>query len=148
MIGKEYFAIDGCKLPTDASKEWSGSHKELQNKSDKMRARAERIVDKHVDNDSNKNNDSGHHKKELQTVDTLLRNADKIDQFLAENEKRIGKSKQKKEVQSNITDNESCKMTTSKGTIQGMTCVKQLRMRSIKSLFTLKRLVWGKNKPH
>jgi transposase len=96
LIGKEHFAIDGCKLPTNASKEWSGSHKELKNKSDKMRARAERIVDKHVDNDSSKNNDSGHHKKELQTVDTLLRNADKIDQFLAENKKRIGQSKQKK----------------------------------------------------
>jgi transposase len=123
LIGKEHFAIDGCKLPTNASKEWSGSHKELKNKSDKMRARAGRIVDKHIDSDSSKNNDSGHHKKELQAVDTLLRNADKIDNFLAENEKRIGQSKQKKEVQSNITDNESCKMTTSKGTIQGMTCV-------------------------
>jgi hypothetical protein len=81
------------------------------------------IVDKHIDNDSSKNNDNGYHKKDMQTVDTLLRNADKIDKFLAENEKRIGQSKQKKEVQSNITDNESCKMTTSKGTIQGMTCV-------------------------
>jgi hypothetical protein len=107
LIGKEHFAIDGCKLPNNASKEWSGSHKELRNKSDKMRARAERIVDKHIDSDSSKNNDSGHHKKDMQAVGTLLRNADKIDQFLADNEKRIGQSKQKKEVQSNITDNES-----------------------------------------
>ncbi|MFT6387474.1 MAG: hypothetical protein ACJAUP_000845 [Cellvibrionaceae bacterium] len=53
----------------------------------------------------------------------MLSNADKINAFLAENAKRIGQSKQKREVQSNITDNESCKMTTSKGTIQGMTCV-------------------------
>lgn len=123
LIGKEHFAIDGCKLPTNASKEWSGTHKELKKKSDKMRARAGRIVDKHIDTDSSKNDDSGHHKRDMQTVETLLRNADKIDQFLADNEKRIGQSKQKKEVQSNITDNESCKMTTSKGTIQGMTCV-------------------------
>ena len=29
LIGKEHFAIDGCKLPTDASKEWSGTHSKL-----------------------------------------------------------------------------------------------------------------------
>ena len=123
LIGKEHFAIDGCKLPTDASKEWSGTHSELKKKSEKMRARAKRIVAKHLDADSSKNDESGHHKKEKQTIDTLLRNADKIDKFLNDNEKRVGKSRSKKEVQSNITDNESCKMTTSKGTIQGMTCV-------------------------
>lgn len=27
LIGKEHFAIDGCKLPTNASKQWSGTHK-------------------------------------------------------------------------------------------------------------------------
>ena len=25
LVGKEYFAIDGCKLPSDASKQWSGT---------------------------------------------------------------------------------------------------------------------------
>jgi transposase len=123
LIGREHFAIDGCKLPTDASKEWSGTHEELEKKSKKMRARAKRIVEKHIAADSGKNEESGHHKKEKQTIDTLIKNADKIDKFLETNEKRIGHSRSKKEVQSNITDNESCKMTTSKGTIQGMTCV-------------------------
>ncbi len=27
LIGKEMFAIDGCKLPSNASKEWSGTKK-------------------------------------------------------------------------------------------------------------------------
>jgi hypothetical protein len=123
LIGKKHFAIDGCKLPTDASKQWSGTHAELKKKSEKMKARAERIVAKHVASDSGKNDKTGHHLKEQQTIETLLRNATKIDNFLAVNEKRIGHSRSQKEVQSNITDNESCKMTTSKGTIQGMTCV-------------------------
>lgn len=123
LIGKEHLAMDGCKLPTNASKEWSGTHAELEKKAKKMRARAERIVAKHIDNDSRKSDQSGYKKRDDQTVETLLKNADKIDRFLEENEPRIGKSKAKKEVQSNITDNESCKMTTSKGTIQGMTCV-------------------------
>ncbi len=30
LIGKKHFAIDACKLPTDASKEWSGKHSELE----------------------------------------------------------------------------------------------------------------------
>jgi hypothetical protein len=123
LIGKEHFAVDGCKLPTDASKQWSGTHSELEKKSKKMKERAQRIVDKHLDADSSKNKESGHYKKDQQTIETLLKNANKIDTFLKENEPRIGKSKSGKEVQSNVTDNESCKMTTTKGTIQGMTCV-------------------------
>ena len=123
LIGREHFAIDGCKLPTDASKEWSGTHNELKKKSEKMRARAKNIIAKHKAMDSGKSDNSGHHKKEKQTITTLLKNADKIDNFLQNNDPREGQSRSKKEVQSNITDNESCKMTTSKGTIQGMTCV-------------------------
>jgi len=123
LIGKEHFAVDGCKLPTDASKEWSGKHSELENKSKKMRSRADRIVNKHLDSDSSKGERNGHYQKDMQTVETLLKNADQIDKFLSENDQRLGQSKKKSEVQSNITDNESCKMTTSKGTIQGMTCV-------------------------
>jgi len=49
-----------------------------------------------------------------QTVKTLLANAKKIDEFLATNEPRMGKGKRPKEVQSNITDDQSAKMTTSK----------------------------------
>lgn len=123
LIGKEHFAIDGCKLRTDASKQWSGKHNELKKKSEKMRQRAQRIVDRHMDSDSQKNTENGHYQKDMKTVETLLKNADKINEFLKENKKRIGHSRSKSEVQSNITDNESCKMTTSKGTIQGMTCV-------------------------
>jgi transposase len=95
LIGKEHFAIDGCKLSTDASKEWSGKHSELEKKSRKMRSRAEGIVNKHMESDSSKNVQSGHYQKDMQTVETLLKNADKIDTFLAQNEKRIGNSKGK-----------------------------------------------------
>ena len=32
LIGKEMFAVDGCKMPSNASKEWSGTKEELQHK--------------------------------------------------------------------------------------------------------------------
>ena len=120
LVGKEHFAIDGCKLPSDASKEWSGTHADMKKKSIKLRKSAERIVNNHLLNDSEKSD--GDKRKELQTVDTLIKNANKIDEFLDRNEKRMGVGRKKNEVQSNITDNESTKMTTSKGTIQGYNC--------------------------
>jgi hypothetical protein len=36
LIGKEMFAVDGVKLPSNASKEWSGTKKELEKKKEKM----------------------------------------------------------------------------------------------------------------
>ena len=111
--------IDGCRLPSDASKQWSGTHKDLKKKSDKLRNSAKNIIDRHLLNDGATDDDN---KKEKQTVETLLKNADKIDDFLNNNKKRIGSGKRKTEVQSNITDNESCKSTTSRGTIQGYNC--------------------------
>ena len=120
LIGKEHFAIDGCKLRSDASKQWSGKHDELSRKCEKMKAMARQIVDKHCDSDSTK---AELPEEPKQSVETLLRNAKKIEDFLAANEPRTGEGKQKKEVQSNVTDNQSAKMSTSKGTIQGYNAV-------------------------
>ena len=119
LVGKEHFAIDGCKLPSDASKQWSGKHADLKRKSEKLRKSAQQIVDRHLANDGVGDVDK---KKHTQTLETLLANADKIDEFLATNDKRLGSGKHKREVQSNITDNESCKMDTGRGTIQGNNC--------------------------
>ena len=120
LIGKEHFAIDGCKLPSDASKQWSGSHKDMRRKIDKLHKMAKDIVEKHQNNDSQK---TPLPEKEQQTVETLLKNAKKYEDFLAENEPRVGTGKSTKEVKSNVTDNESAKMKTSKGTLQGFNAV-------------------------
>ena len=37
LLGNELFAIDGCKMPSNAAKEWSGTHKELAAKRDKIK---------------------------------------------------------------------------------------------------------------
>jgi transposase len=122
LLGKELFAIDGCKMPSNASKEWSGTHKELANKRDKIKRLITHHVKKHQQLDLLQREDeetSLQKQRSLQAIDTLNLAADKIEDFLKHNEPRQGKGKQKKEVKSNITDNESAKMTTSKGTIQG-----------------------------
>jgi 23S rRNA maturation mini-RNase III len=110
------FAIDGCKLPSNASKEWSGTHEELARKSKKMRDAVKTMLKKHKSQDNSATSETIK-QHELDQIETLEANADKIDAFLKENEKRIGR--RGKEVKSNITDNESAKMKTSHGTIQG-----------------------------
>ena len=36
LIGREMFAVDRCKLPSNASKEWSGTKKDFQRKAIKL----------------------------------------------------------------------------------------------------------------
>lgn len=120
LIGKEHFSIDGCKLPSDASKQWSGTHEQMRKKMEKLRKLAKQIIDKHRDSDSQKTELP---EKAQQKIDTLLKNARKYEAFLAKSEPRKGEGKSKKEVQSNVTDNESAKMKTNKGTIQGFNLV-------------------------
>ena len=122
LIGKEHFAIDGCKLPSDASKQWSGTHEELEKKAARMCEAARRIVDKHLANDG-KPGDNPNKEREIQSVETLLGNAEKIINFLADNKPRMGQGTRPKEVQSNITDPDSAKMMTGYGTFQGYVAV-------------------------
>ena len=52
LIGKQTFAIDGCKLPSNASKQWSGTHEELRHKQEKYEAAAKKIVARHRGRDA------------------------------------------------------------------------------------------------
>ena len=123
LLGNELFAIDGCKMPSNASKEWSGTHKELAAKRDKIKRLIQHHTEKHQQQDlfegANDKEAEQQSRRHLQAIETLNKAADKIDEFLENNAPRMGKGKRKKEVKSNITDNESAKMTTGKGTIQG-----------------------------
>jgi transposase len=116
LIGRELFAIDGCKLPSNASKEWSGTKADLRKKRKKIDRVVRRILKRHREADRKEVNDDVL-EKETRQVATLRRASRKIRDFLAENEEKIGSSG--KPIQSNITDNESAKMKTSHGVIQG-----------------------------
>lgn len=52
LIGKEMFAIDGCKLPSNASKEWSGTHAELRKKKQKIDRAVRRMLQRHHEQDT------------------------------------------------------------------------------------------------
>ena len=120
LIGKEMFAIDGCKLPSNASKEWSGTKADLKKKQRKIDRAVCRILQKHRDTDQ-KQREPDVIERERQQVEKLRAASRKIKTFLAENDDRKGVAG--RTIQSNITDNESAKMKTSHGVIQGYTGV-------------------------
>jgi transposase len=116
LIGKEMFAIDGCKLPSNAGKEWSGTRADFQRKVAKLEEAIGRMIAKHRQQDTSPNGQDSMAREE-QYVEKLKKQAGKIKKWLANNNDRTGSSG--KPVKSNITDNESAKMKTAKGVIQG-----------------------------
>jgi transposase len=119
LLGGTSFALDGLKLPSNASKHWSGTHKELCEKKEKLEKKISDMLQRHktLDKKGDKNPDDDQQSKESEQLKRLRQKADKIERWLKENNPKIGK--QEKEVKSNIVDNDSCKMSTSSGVIQG-----------------------------
>ena len=122
LLGGTFFAIDGSKLPSNASKEWSGKHADLKRKREKIEKKVEQLLreqveaDKHCDDEKQDGDSSGLSSRKKQ-IEKLKKKAERIDKFLKDNEPKIGR--QGHEIKSNITDNESANMLTSHGTIQG-----------------------------
>ncbi len=119
LLGNELFAIDGCKMPSNAAKEHSGTHAELERKAEKIRRRIRQCLKEHKQLDGRKPDERERKQRLKQSADTLEAHFKRIDAFLKTSSPRMGRGRRIKEVKSNITDNESAKMTTGKGTIQG-----------------------------
>jgi hypothetical protein len=120
LLGHELFAIDGCKMRSNASKEWSGTFKELEQKRQKLKRLIHHHLSEHQEKDTCESEEALERDiRKAKTIQTLDSAANKIGDFLKRSQPRMGKGKRSKEVKSNITDPESAKMTTSKGTIQG-----------------------------
>ncbi len=120
LLGGTSFSLDGLKLPSDASKQMSGTFSELEHKKKKLEERVQRLLKKQIEKDLKDKEDEGrkdNQNKEKQ-IRRLKRRAEKIGMFLEENEPRKS-ARGNKELKSNVTDNDSCKMSTSHGTIQG-----------------------------
>jgi transposase len=116
LLGKEMFAVDGCKLASNASKEWSGTKGELKKKQQKMERAVRYLVEKHREMDCNSDPDPVAEREQKQ-IETLRERVKKLKGWLKQNEEKVGKSGKPRK--SNLTDNESAKMKSSHGVIQG-----------------------------
>jgi len=117
LLGGTEFSLDGCKLASNASRRWSGTFKTLKEKKEKLERRVEHMLAEQVEADKKGGTETQEEKRKAKYREKLRKQAAKIETFLEKNEPKPGK--QRKEVQSNVTDNESATMTTSHGTIQG-----------------------------
>lgn len=121
LIGREMFAIDGVKLPSNASKERSGTRDDFTHQAQKMEAAVQTMLGRHREADTG-DAEPTLRAKEIQRIERLQRDAQRIRQWLAKHpEDRKGSRGAVRK--SNRTDNESAKMATSKGVIQGYTGV-------------------------
>ena len=116
LIGKQMFAIDGCKISSNCSKEWSGTKEELRKKATKIEKSVRHLVNRHRCEDQSES-EPGQVEKEQRAIENLKAKAQKVREFLGNNDERIGR--QGKPVKSNLTDNQSAKMPSSHGVIQG-----------------------------
>ena len=121
LIGREMFAIDGVKLPGNASKAKSGTRADFERQADKLEAVAKVMLERHREADQYAI-EPDLHAKETQRLTRLQTDAAQVRQWLADHpeDRRGSKGAIRK---SNRTDNESAKMATSKGIIQGYTGV-------------------------
>ena len=116
LIGREMFAIDGVKLPSNASKERSGTHEELRHRADRLDKAADKILALHQAQDKAGAQEPLEAKRQAR-VEALREEAARTRAFVAQSPKRLNSKGQ--ELKSNITDPDSAKMATSKGVIQG-----------------------------
>ena len=116
LIGKDMFAIDGVKLPSNASKERSGTHAELRHRAERLDKAADKILAAHQAQDKC-GADQALQPKRQARIDELHQEAQRTRKFVASNTPRLNRKGE--ELKTNVTDPQSAKMATSKGVIQG-----------------------------
>jgi transposase len=112
LVGMEQFALDGCKLSSNAAKEHSGTFAEYRKKLCALEAKIELLMKQHQRNDS-----AGEQDRIKKAIQRIQGQKKRIESFLNSHSPRVNHGR--REVKSNLTDNESAKLKTSTGYIQG-----------------------------
>jgi len=118
LLGGTIFALDGLKLRSNASMDWSGKISEIGKKKEKIEQKVKLLMEEQITTDKDDDNALADRLCREKQIEKLYRQADRIDKWLKRNHAKISNTTGR-ELQSNVTDNESAKMKTSHGTIQG-----------------------------
>lgn len=119
LIGREMFAIDGVKLPSNASKARSGSRADFLRQAEKMEKAAQAMIAQQRQKDRRPEDEDLRAARKLERLQASVR---QLRAWLADNPEDRKGAKGRINL-SNRTDNESAKMATGKGVIQGYTGV-------------------------
>ena len=82
LISHELLAIDGCKMSSNAAKEWSGTMSELDHKANKILKQIQCHLQENQRVDGNDMHDEARRKPSEQAIETLNKSYEKIDKFL------------------------------------------------------------------
>ena len=87
LLGGTEFALDGCKMSSNAAKENSGTFSDLKKKREKLEATIDFLLKKQIKNDADELTVRENNTEEVkyQRIERLLKKAEKIEKFLKEN---------------------------------------------------------------
>jgi len=114
LLAGTHFSLDGVKLSANVSKEWSGTFDELKHKRDKLQEKLQRVMAEHAQADQQPEVELERQKKRERRFQLQV---ERLNRFLQEQQPKRGSDG--KEIQSNVIDNESAKMPSSHGVVQG-----------------------------
>ena len=114
LLDGTHFSLDGVKLSANVSKEWSGTIDELKHKRDKLQEKLQRVIAEHARADEQPEGVVERQKKRERRFQLQV---ERLNEFLKDREPKRGS--EGKEIQSNVIDNESVKMPSSHGVVQG-----------------------------
>jgi transposase len=117
LIGGEDFAVDGLRLPSNASIDMSGTEEELEKRLEMYRRMAEKHIAKHRRTDEQPEMDEETKRRYDERQKHLTREKERLSNFLAIMEKKEGKHVD--EIKSNVTDNDSAMIYSGGDFIQG-----------------------------
>jgi transposase len=120
LIGRQLFAIDGVKLPSNAAKQNSGTRADFEREAAKMEAAVKSMMARQAATDAAP--PEADEARATRTRERLTREAAQIRHWLAKHPEERQGAKGGIRL-SNRTDNDSAKMATGKGVIQGYTGV-------------------------
>jgi len=112
LVGVEMFALDGCKLPSNAAREHSATFAEYRKKLSNLQDKIDLLMKQHIANDQTQEQD-----RIGKAVENIQHQKRRIQEFLRQHQPRT--HTKNREVKSNLTDNDSAKLKCSGGYIQG-----------------------------
>ena len=90
LIGRDMFAIDGVKLPSNASKERSGTHDELRHRAQRLEQAADKIISLHQAQDHSGQDDPLPAKRQAR-IEALRQEAARTREFVASQAQRLNR---------------------------------------------------------
>ena len=101
LLGGTHFSLDGLKLPSNASKEWSGTHADLRKKKEKLEQKVQAAIKEQQKEDAG--GEDRDRQREEKRIKRLARNAERIGRFLTENDPKRDAAARRNKVTLRIT---------------------------------------------